>query len=168
MMTTTTKTPQAPPIAPSDGTSPLSSSGPEQQSPAQATLVERLAGSRYVGISSLVFAALQAICPAVVAISAVRVVIGLGALAAAGTDLTGSAWHSDWIRIPMMGIAAAGALLNLFVIWHVRRLRHRPAAQWRVSPATPGKIRSERLQIALAVLTFVFLAAELHFHHHLS
>lgn len=128
-------------------------------------LVDRLAGSRLVGVSSVVFAALQAICPAVVAVSAVRVLLGLGALAAAGTDLTDSAWHQNWIRIPMLAIAAGGALLNLFVIWHVRRLRQRPAAQWRVSPATPAKLRSERLQISLAVVTFVLIAAEIYVHH---
>jgi hypothetical protein len=60
----------------------------------------------------------------------------------------------------MMLIAAFGAALNLFVIWHVRRLRARPAAQWRIAPLSPGKLRSERVQIVLAVLTFVCLAAE--------
>jgi hypothetical protein len=60
----------------------------------------------------------------------------------------------------MMLIAAFGAALNLFVIWHVRRLRARPAAQWRIAPLSPGKLRSERVQIILAVLTFVCLAAE--------
>ncbi|HEX4580555.1 MAG TPA: hypothetical protein VH139_00770, partial [Acidobacteriaceae bacterium] len=49
---------------------------------------------------------------------------------------------------------------NLFVIWHVRRLRARPAAQWRITPLTAGKLRGERVQIVLAVLTFVCLAAE--------
>jgi predicted small integral membrane protein len=60
----------------------------------------------------------------------------------------------------MMLIAAFGASLNLFVIWHVRRLRARPAAQWRIGALPPGKLRGERWQIALAILTFVCLAAE--------
>jgi hypothetical protein len=91
----------------------------------------------------------------------VRVFIGLGALAAAaGTNAPAHGWHADWIRIPMMWIAAFGAALNLFVIWHVRRLRARPAAQWRIAPLSPGKLRSERVQIVLAVLTFACLAAE--------
>ena len=51
------------------------------------SLSERIAGSRYLGISAFLFAILQTLCPAVIAISAVRVFIGLGALAAAaGTD----------------------------------------------------------------------------------
>ena len=123
--------------------------------------IERILGSRSVGVMALLFAALQALCPALIAISAVRVVIGLGALAAAaGTDAAPRGVHVDWIRIPMMALAALGALLNLFVIWHVRRLRKRPAAQWRVEPVPARKLRSEWLQIALAMLTFVFLAAE--------
>ncbi len=164
MMTTNTKTAAASGIVATEG-APPSGSEPEVAPASNSTLAGRLAGSRYLGISAVVFAALQAICPAVVAFSAVRVAIGLGALAAAGTDLTGSAWHQDWIRIPMLAVAALGAVLNLFVIWHVRRLRQRPAAQWRVSPATPKKLRSERFQIALAVLTFVLIGAELSIHH---
>lgn len=165
MNTTSKVSPSAPMIA-NDAVSPSSPTFQTPQTQTQsAPLAERIAGSRFLSISALVFAALQAVCPAVVAISAVRVLIGLGALAAAGTDLTAGAWHAAWIRIPMMTIAAAGAVVNLFVIWQVRRLRRRPAAQWRVSPATPAKIRSERLQISLAVLTFVCLAAELYVHY---
>jgi hypothetical protein len=124
------------------------------------SLSERIADSRYLGISAFLFAFLQTVCPAVVAISGVRVLIGLGALAVAGTGSLRHAWHADAIRIPMMLIAAFGAALNLFVIWHVRRLRARPAAQWRIAPLSPSKLHSERLQIILAVLTFVCLAAE--------
>jgi hypothetical protein len=124
-------------------------------------LSERIAGSRYLGISAFVFALLQTLCPAVIALSAVRVAIGLGALAAAaGSDAQPRGWHADWIRIPMMLLAAFGAALNLFVIWHVRRLRARPAAQWRIAPLAHGKLRGERMQIALALLTFVCLTAE--------
>jgi hypothetical protein len=125
------------------------------------TLAERIASWRYLGLSAFLFALLQTICPAVVALGAVRVFIGLGALAAAvGTNASLRVWHGDAIRIPMMLIAAIGAALNLFVIWHLRRLRARPAAQWRIGELPPGKLRSERWQIALAVLTFVCLAAE--------
>jgi hypothetical protein len=60
----------------------------------------------------------------------------------------------------MMLLAAFGAALNLFILWHVRRLRARPAAQWRIAPLSAGKLRSERVQIVLGILTFVCLAAE--------
>jgi MFS family permease len=116
---------------------------------------------RYLGFSTFLFALLQALCPAVIAFSAVRVAIGIGALAAAaGTDAAPRGFHQDLIRIPMMVLAFAGAVLNLFVIWQIRRLRRRPSAQWRLSPVPAAKLRSERIQIVLSVLTFVLLAAE--------
>jgi hypothetical protein len=143
----------------------------QRVTPFPLTPAERIASWRYLGISSFLFAFLQALCPALIAISAVRVAIGLGALAAAaGSDAPPTGWHAAWIRIPMMLLAALGAALNLFVIWHVRRLRTRPAAQWRTAPLAQGKLRGERMQIALAVLTFICLAAEWIVHpmlHHL-
>ena len=108
------------------------------------------------------FAILQSACTAVLAVSGFRVLIGLGALAiAAGTDAPAKGFHGDSIRIPMMLLALAGALGNLYMLWRVRSLRARPAAQWRMQPGTKAKIRSERLQFALAILTLFVLAAEL-------
>src|SRR5438477_11912532 len=87
--------------------------------------------------SSLVFAILQSACTAVIAISGLRVAIGLGALAAAaGIHAPAKGFHQDAVRIPMMLFALLGSLLNLFVIWKIRSLRSRPAAQWRQTPPT--------------------------------
>lgn len=111
--------------------------------------------------SGIVFAVLQSACTAVIAISGVRVVIGLSALAAAaGIHAPAHGFHQDAIRIPMMVLAFLGALINLFVIWKVRNLRSKPATQWRQQPVTKKKLNSERFQIALSVLTLLLLAAE--------
>ncbi len=111
--------------------------------------------------SAFLFAALQSACTAVMAISGLRVAIGLSALAAAaGIQAPARGFHQDAIRIPMMVLASLGAVINLFVIWKVRSLRSRPAAQWRQQPVSKKKINSERFQIALAVLTLILLAAE--------
>jgi len=59
-----------------------------------------------------------------------------------------------------MALALAGSLVNLFVIWKIRKLRNKPAAQWRVQPVTKKKLNSERFQIALSILTLLLLAAE--------
>jgi len=116
---------------------------------------------RLLNWSGLVFAVLQSACTAVIAVSGVRVAIGLGALAAAaGVHAPARGFHRDLLRIPMMLLALAGALVNLLVLWKVRRLRKRPAARWRQKPATPAKLRGERWQIALALLTLALLAAE--------
>src|SRR6266436_644526 len=111
--------------------------------------------------SPIVFTILQSACTAVMAISGLRVAIGLSALAAAaGIHAPARGFHQDAIRIPMMVLAFLGALINLFVIWKVRNLRSKPAAQWRQQPVTKKKLNSERFQIALSILTLLLLAAE--------
>jgi hypothetical protein len=60
----------------------------------------------------------------------------------------------------MMTLSLAGALVTLYILWHVRRLRNRPAAAWRVKPVTARQRNSERLQFALSILTLILLAAE--------
>jgi len=114
-----------------------------------------------ISLTSLLFILLQSACTAVIAISGVRVVIGLSALAAAaGLHRPAGGFHADAIRIPMMVIAIGGSLINLYVIWRIRSLRARPASQWRVQPATKKQIRSENIQIALAIITLVLVMAE--------
>jgi MFS family permease len=111
--------------------------------------------------SSLVFAILQSACTAVIAISGLRVAIGLSALAAAaGIHAPARGFHQDAIRIPMMVLAFLGAIINLYVIGKLRRLRNKPAAQWRIQPVSKKKLNSERFQIVLAILTLLLLAAE--------
>ncbi len=111
--------------------------------------------------SGILFAVLQSACTAVIAISGVRVAIGLSALsAAAGIHAPARGFHQDAIRIPMMLLALAGSLVNLFVIWKVRKLRSKSASQWRQRPVTSRKLNSERFQIALSILTLLLLAAE--------
>jgi hypothetical protein len=114
-----------------------------------------------IAATSLMFILLQSACTAVMAISGVRLAIGLGALAeAAGLHRPSSGFHADWIRIPMMVTAVGGSLVNLYVIWRIRSLRERPASQWRVVPVTRKQRRSEALQILLAVVTLLLVASE--------
>lgn len=111
--------------------------------------------------SGIVFAILQSACTAVIAISGIRVAIGLGALAAAaGIHAPAKGFHQDAIRIPMMLLALFGSLINLFVIWKIRHQRNKPASQWRQQPLRRSKLNSERLQIALSILTLILLTAE--------
>jgi hypothetical protein len=119
-------------------------------------------GAWLVSMTSLAFIILQSACTAVMAISGIRVAIGLSGLAAAtiGIHAPASGWHRDAIRIPMMIAAVAGSLINLFVIWRIRALRARPSSQWRIQPATPKQRRSEVFQIALSVVTLILVAAE--------
>jgi hypothetical protein len=115
-----------------------------------------------VSLTSFFFVLLQSACTAVIAISGVRVAIGLSALAEAtfGIHAPAHGFHRDAIRIPMMIAATAGSLINLYVVWRIRKLRARPASQWRVQVATPKQRRSEVFQIVLAIATLVLVAAE--------
>src|SRR5271156_5987969 len=116
----------------------------------------------FLTATSLVFIVLQSACTAVIALSGVRVAIGLSALAVAtfGARSPAVGFHQDAIRIPMMIAATLGSLVNLYVIWRIRSLRTRPSSQWRTQPATPSQRRSEFFQIALAILSLILVAAE--------
>jgi len=117
--------------------------------------------ARAIGGASLLLAVLQSLCTAVLTVSGIRVVIGLTALAAAGGIYAPArGFHQDAIRIPMLILASAGAIINIAVLAWIRHLRSRPAAQWRRRPLTPRQKRSELLQIVLAIVTLVLVALE--------
>ena len=118
-------------------------------------------GLRALGGASLLMALLQSICTAVLTISGIRVAIGLTALAAAsGVYAPARGFHQDAIRIPMLFLAAAGAVINLAVLAWIRHLRSRPSAQWRRRELSPKQRRSERLQLILAGVTLILVGLE--------
>jgi hypothetical protein len=111
--------------------------------------------------ASFLLALLQSLCTAVLTISGIRVAIGLSALAAAsGIYAPATGFHRDAIRIPMLMLATAGAIVNLAVLAWIWRLRSRPSAQWRRREISTRERRSERLQVALAILTLVLVGLE--------
>src|SRR5579863_4987709 len=114
-----------------------------------------------VGLTSLFFILLQSACTAFFTISGLRLLIGVGALAAAATGFNFLvALHGPALRIPMEILAIAGSVVNLIAVRRIRRLRARPASQWRMKPATPRQLRSESWQVGLAVLTLLLVAVE--------
>lgn len=121
-----------------------------------------------IGLTSLFFILLQSACTALMALSGLRLLIGLGSLAAAtaGTNLLASI-HGTAIRIPMEIVAIAGSVINLYAIWRVRSLRARPSSQWRVAPVTAEKKRAESIQIVIATVTLLLVAIEWAIHIHL-
>ncbi len=122
-----------------------------------------------VAWSSFLFALLQSVCTFFAAANGLRFAVGLGSLvlsASAGAMV--DRFHADALRIPMIGLALIGSLLNLAILAQVRRLRHRPSSQWRLQSSSPRKLRMERLQAVLSVATLVLVAVEegLHYHFH--
>lgn len=110
-------------------------------------------------------AMLQSLCTAVLTVSGIRVAIGLSALAAAGGIYAPArGFHQDAIRIPMLTLAAVGALINLAVLGWIWRLRTRPSAQWRRRELSAKQKRSERLQVVLAIVTLLLVGLEVWTH----
>jgi hypothetical protein len=115
--------------------------------------------------SSFLFALLQSICGAIVAIDGLRIAIGIGALAlSTGAGAAMVRFHSDAIRIPMVVIALLGSLLNLAILMHVRHLRHRPASQWRQKPLSLHQKRTELAQLLLSLATLILIGVEEYLH----
>jgi hypothetical protein len=118
-------------------------------------------GLKTLNGASLIVALLQSLCTAVLTISGIRVAIGLSALAAAsGIYAPARGWHQDAIRIPLLTVAAVGALLNMAVLAWIWRLRAQPSAQWRRREISAKEKRSERLQVVLAIATLLLVGLE--------
>ena len=122
-----------------------------------------------VGLASLFFIVLQSVCTLTMALSGMRLVIGLGAFAAVAAGAKGPAtgFHQDAIRIPMMVLAVLGSGINLYMIWRTRSLSKRPSSQWRQQPISSRRLWGERVQITLAVVTLILVVAELLSHHYI-
>lgn len=124
---------------------------------------------RWLNWSSLFLALVQSVCGAFLALHGIRLLVGIGAVVlASATWKVAERLHVDALRIPMMVVAFLGAVINLAALWQVRRLRRRPASAWRQQPVTSSKRRSERLQLALSVLTLALLFTEVVAHYKLK
>jgi hypothetical protein len=138
--------------------------GNDVQQPKEKRAADR---SWAIALTSVCFIVLQSACSAFMAISGLRLLIGIGSLAAASSGLKFlDAIHGEAIRIPMTILAILGSIINLYAVWRVRSLRARPASQWRMVPVAASKKRSESIQIAIAVVTLVLVAIESAAHIH--
>ena len=121
--------------------------------------------SGLLGWSSFLFALLQSVCTFFIAVSGLRLLIGITSLTvSAGFAAALDRFHVNWIRIPMIAIALAGALLNLLVLAQVRYLRSRPASQWRIKPPSLHTLRMECIQFVLSIATLILIGFEEYFH----
>lgn len=159
-------TTSAPPL-PSQHVPPEHGESAASVAPSTVALKSRSRG--VIAWTGFVFALLQSLCTFFTAANGLRFAIGLGALALTSWQAAFiSEFHSSWFRRPMNGIALAGALLNLVVLWQIRRLRARPAAQWRTTAPSVKKLRGERVQFWLSIVTLALVGVEeyLHFMQH--
>lgn len=73
--------------------------------------------------------------------------------------------HSQPVRLPLLAIATAGSVLNLFVLWNARRLRRRPQARWRLRPLRSRDKLRNALVFSASVVTLFMVISELVLHH---
>ncbi|MGA2277833.1 MAG: hypothetical protein ABSG00_09520 [Terracidiphilus sp.] len=128
-----------------------------------------VAGARALNWTAIGFALLQSVCALALVLGSMGALLSFSLLTAfSGVMHVAVAFHADWIRLPMIGIALAGALLNLWVLSRLRRLRSNPASAWRRSQPDPKQLRREKIQflVALATIALVVLEAGLHLHNH--
>jgi hypothetical protein len=145
------------------------STTPAERADAESKLPELVSGELgktrgVIAWSSFFFALLQSICTFFVAVNGLRLAIGAGALISAGFGANLDRFHHSWLRLPMLSLALLGSVVNIAVLIQIRVLRNRPASRWRQRPLSAGKIRMERMQWVLSILTLVLLGVEEYLH----
>jgi hypothetical protein len=96
-------------------------------------------------------------CAILVASASAKLFIGLGAVAGA---VKASRLHSDIVRIPVLLVSAAAALITLLVLWNSWRARNRSAARWRTKPMTLREKFSLAISLLASVLTLALVIGE--------
>ena len=68
--------------------------------------------------------------------------------------------HADIVRIPILLVSAAAALITLLVLWNAWRARNRSAARWRKKPMTLREKFSLAITLLASVLTLALVIGE--------
>jgi len=138
---------------------------PEPQT-AETRAAQTISRFKWIGWASLFLALVQSVCTIFVALSGLSLLLGAAAFGAAVgvMKFADQKIHIDVVRIPMVVFALVGAVFNLVALWQVRRLRGRAASAWRQKAVSRSKFASEKVQLALSVLTLILLAVESFYH----
>ena len=139
-------------------TESLSRAGRSHSDPKRSGIVTHaglLAGS------SLSLALIESVCVVFLGLSKFGILIGLAAFMSAEIA---SPFHADRVRVPLLGLAFAGSLANLFLLWNAQHLRNASAAAWRKRPLTSSERRRIVFLVALSVLTILLVAGEFWIH----
>ena len=113
--------------------------------------------SLLVSSAAFVGSLIEGACAILVASASAKVFVGLGAVAGA---VKASRLHADIIRIPVLLVSAAAALITLLVLWNAWRARNRSAARWRKKPMTLREKFSFAITLVASVLTVALVVGE--------
>jgi hypothetical protein len=124
-----------------------------------------------LGWSSLFLAVIESLCAAAVALSGVRVLLGMSSLIAATAAGPARGFHRQGLRLPILWTSGVLALLTLLLLWNEHRIRQNPAAAWRLEPLTPKQRRQRWIQLVTSIGALLLILAEVvthpWFHHEL-
>jgi adenylate cyclase len=115
-------------------------------------------------LGALVFGLLGAPCAVGTFIGPLAVVLGLGTLFGTLVSSVFEVLDTAPIRIPALVLGTAGALANIYTVWHARQLRLAAPAGSPLSMATSHERGRARTVLALAVLTLAVVCFELYAH----
>ena len=96
-------------------------------------------------------------CAILVASASAKLFVGIGAVAGA---IKASRLHADVIRIPVLLVSAAAAVIMLVVLWNAWRARNGSAARWRKRPMTMREKFSCAITFFASVLTLALVIGE--------
>jgi hypothetical protein len=121
----------------------------ETQKPSSPSLL--LSSAAFVG------GLVEGACAILVASASAKLFVGLGAVAGA---VRASRLHADVVRVPVLLLSAASAVITLVVLWNSWRARNRPAARWRKKPLTMREKCTSALTLLASVLTLSLVVGE--------
>ena len=107
--------------------------------------------------AALVGSLVEGACAILVASASAKLFLGLGAVAGA---VKASRLHADIVRIPVLLVSAAAALITLLVLWNAWRARNRFAAHWRKRPMTLRERFSFAVTLLASVMTLALVVGE--------
>jgi hypothetical protein len=113
-----------------------------------------------LGWSALCLAAVESLCAAAVALSGVRMLLGMSSLIAATAAGPAHGFHREALRVPILWASGAIAVINLLLLWNENRIRRNPAAQWRLQPFTPKQRRQRWMQLATSIGALLLILGE--------
>jgi len=107
--------------------------------------------------AAFVGSVVEGACAILVASASAKLFLGLGAVAGA---VKASRLHADIVRIPVLLVSAAAAMITLLVLWNAWRARNRSAARWRKRPMTLREQVSFAVTLLGSVITLALVVAE--------
>ena len=107
--------------------------------------------------AALVGSLVEGACAILVASASAKLFLGVGAVAGA---VKASRLHADIVRIPVLLVSTAAALISLLVLWNAWRARNRSAARWRKRPMTLREKFSLAATLLASVMTLGLVVGE--------